>query len=107
MKFVIPEMMPAAPEIFVFSMACAILVLDLFLSDRRRVVSYWLAQGTLGGAAAFERQGTLGAPFSPLVLGARTAVAVALCHDRLPARLGGGDRGGDEIFRPRRDRLGH
>ena len=50
MKFVIPEILPAAPEIFVFSMACTILVLDLFLSDRLRVVSYWLAQATLAGA---------------------------------------------------------
>ena len=51
MKFVTPDMLPAMPEIFVFSMACAILVLDLFLSDRLRVVSYWLAQATLVGAA--------------------------------------------------------
>src|SRR4030067_395469 len=51
MKFVIPEMMPALPEIFVFSMACAILVIDLFLSDRARVITYWLTQATLVGAA--------------------------------------------------------
>ncbi|MCR4347416.1 MAG: NADH-quinone oxidoreductase subunit NuoN [Sulfuricaulis sp.] len=50
MKFVTPDMMPAMPEIFVFSMACAILVIDLFLSDRARVVSYWLTQATLVGA---------------------------------------------------------
>ena len=50
MKFVTPDMLPAMPEIFVFSMACAILVLDLFLSDRARVVSYWLTQATLVGA---------------------------------------------------------
>jgi len=51
MKFVIPEMIPALPEIFVFSMACAILVIDLFLSERLRAVSYWLTQATLVGAA--------------------------------------------------------
>ena len=51
MKFVTPDMLPAMPEIFVFSMACAILVIDLFLSDRARVVSYWLTQATLLGAA--------------------------------------------------------
>jgi len=39
------------PEIFVFSMACAILVIDLFLSERMRAVSYWLTQATLVGAA--------------------------------------------------------
>ncbi|MEK7717023.1 MAG: proton-conducting transporter membrane subunit, partial [Pseudomonadota bacterium] len=62
MKFVIPEMMPAAPEIFVFSMACAILVLDLFLSDRRRVVSYWLAQATLAGAVLLTLKVMTAAP---------------------------------------------
>ncbi|MEW6330691.1 MAG: NADH-quinone oxidoreductase subunit NuoN [Pseudomonadota bacterium] len=51
MKFVTPDMLPAAPEIFVFSMACAILVIDLFLSERSRAVSYWLTQATLVGAA--------------------------------------------------------
>jgi len=44
-------MIPALPEIFVFSMACAILVIDLFLSERLRAVSYWLTQATLVGAA--------------------------------------------------------
>jgi NADH-quinone oxidoreductase subunit N len=51
MKFVTPDMLPAMPEIFVFSMACAILVIDLFLSERLRAVSYWLTQATLVGAA--------------------------------------------------------
>ncbi|MDH3514896.1 MAG: NADH:ubiquinone oxidoreductase subunit N, partial [Gammaproteobacteria bacterium] len=51
MKFVTPDMLPALPEIFVFSMACVILVIDLFLSERTRVVSWWLAQATLAGAA--------------------------------------------------------
>jgi NADH-quinone oxidoreductase subunit N len=32
-------------------MACAILVIDLFLSERMRAVSYWLTQATLVGAA--------------------------------------------------------
>ncbi len=50
MKFITPDILPAVPEIFVFSMACAILIIDLFLSERRRVVSYWLAQITLVGA---------------------------------------------------------
>jgi NADH-quinone oxidoreductase subunit N len=50
MKFVTPDMLPAVPEIFVFSMACVILILDLFLSDRQRVVTYLLTQATLVGA---------------------------------------------------------
>ncbi len=40
-----------APEIFVLSMACIILVLDLFLSDRERFITYWLTQLTLVCAA--------------------------------------------------------
>jgi len=39
------------PEIFVLSMACVILVLDLFLSDKDRFISYWLTQITLVFAA--------------------------------------------------------
>jgi NADH-quinone oxidoreductase subunit N len=51
MNFITPNLIPAVPEIFVFSMACAILVIDLFLSERMRAVSYWLTQATLVGAA--------------------------------------------------------
>ena len=39
------------PEIFVLSMTCVILVIDLFLKDGERVISYWLAQLTLVAAA--------------------------------------------------------
>ncbi len=49
--FTIPNFLPAAPEIFVLSMACFILVLDLFLSDRTRIITYGLTQLTLIGAA--------------------------------------------------------
>lgn len=51
MTFATPNFLPAAPEIFVLAMACAILVIDLFLSDRRRIVTYALSQLTLLGAA--------------------------------------------------------
>jgi NADH-quinone oxidoreductase subunit N len=43
---------PAYPEIFVLSMACVILLADLFLSESRRFVSCGLALVTLLGAAA-------------------------------------------------------
>lgn len=62
MKFVIPNMLPALPEIFVFSMACAILIIDLFLSDRRRVISYWLAQVTLAVAVLLTLKTMAAAP---------------------------------------------
>jgi NADH-quinone oxidoreductase subunit N len=47
----------AAPEILVFSMACVILVVDLFLTDRSRIVSYLLAQATLVAAVALTLWG--------------------------------------------------
>src|SRR3989344_2433723 len=53
----LPNILPALPEIFVFSMACVILIVDLFLTERRRVVSYALAQLTLVGAAALALNG--------------------------------------------------
>jgi NADH-quinone oxidoreductase subunit N len=52
----------AAPEIFVFSMACVILIVDLFLTEARRGVSYWLAQATLIGAAVLTVKGMSAAP---------------------------------------------
>ena len=45
------EFIVILPEIFVLSMACVILVLDLFLSDKERFISYWLTQITLVFAA--------------------------------------------------------
>jgi NADH-quinone oxidoreductase subunit N len=45
------EFLSVLPEIFVLSMACIILVLDLFLHDKERVISYWLTQITLVLAA--------------------------------------------------------
>jgi NADH-quinone oxidoreductase subunit N len=50
MSFEIPSMAPAIPEIFLLSMACVILIVDLFLSDKSRIVTYLLAQLTLLGA---------------------------------------------------------
>jgi NADH-quinone oxidoreductase subunit N len=41
----------AAAEIFVLTAACVILVLDVFLTDRSRWVTYWLSLLTLAGAA--------------------------------------------------------
>ncbi len=38
---------PALPEIVLLASACVVLILDLFVSDARRAVSYWLAQAGL------------------------------------------------------------
>ena len=51
MDFINPNVVPALPEIFVLTMACIILVVDLFLSDNSRVITYLLSQATLLGAA--------------------------------------------------------
>jgi NADH-quinone oxidoreductase subunit N len=50
MSFQVPDFTPALPEAFLLGMLCAILILDLFLSDRSRIVTYAIAQLTLLGA---------------------------------------------------------
>jgi NADH-quinone oxidoreductase subunit N len=52
----------ALPEIFVFAMACLILVVDLFISDARRMLTYLLVQATLVGAIVLTAQGAGLAP---------------------------------------------
>ncbi|MFW5452827.1 NADH-quinone oxidoreductase subunit NuoN [Thioalkalivibrio sulfidiphilus] len=51
MTFEIPDFMPVIPELFVLGMACAILVIDLFVPQSRRDITYGLSQFTLIGAA--------------------------------------------------------
>lgn len=51
MEFELADIMPALPEIFVLTMACVVLIVDLFLTDDNRVISYLLTQATLLGAA--------------------------------------------------------
>ena len=62
MNFVTPDFIPALPEIFVACMACLILIVDLFLSDARRDLSYGLTLLTLGGAALLTLHGYPAAP---------------------------------------------
>ena len=51
MSLAVPNIAPAAPEILILVMACAILILDLFLDDSNRHVSYFLTLATLVAAA--------------------------------------------------------
>jgi len=44
-------LLPVLPEVVLLTMACAILLVDLFLSEARRHVSYWLTQATLAVSA--------------------------------------------------------
>lgn len=45
----IVNMQVATPEIFIFSMACLILMIDLYTHERLPLLSYWLTQATLVG----------------------------------------------------------
>lgn len=51
MNFEMPNFALALPEIFVLCMACVVLLADLFLGERNRVVTYLMSQATLVGAA--------------------------------------------------------
>jgi NADH-quinone oxidoreductase subunit N len=48
MQYILP-LSPAFPELFLVTMACVILLLDLFVSDANRIVTYALTQLTLAG----------------------------------------------------------
>ncbi len=52
MNIVMPDLQPLLAEIFVLSMACVVLILDLFIKQRDRVVSYALSLFTLFGGLA-------------------------------------------------------
>ena len=47
MTIAIPDLTPAAPEIFLLAAACVVLIVDLFLSDSSRWVSYLATLATL------------------------------------------------------------
>ncbi|UCV10746.1 NADH-quinone oxidoreductase subunit NuoN [Dechloromonas denitrificans] len=53
-NFVIPDLLPAAPEIFLVVMALAILMIDLMVKDSRRTVTFVLSQLTLVGCALIQ-----------------------------------------------------
>ena len=50
MQYITP-LWPAYPELFLLVMACAILIIDLFISDDNRIITYGLTQFTLAGCA--------------------------------------------------------
>ncbi len=51
MNFLLSDLLPVLPEVFVLSMACVILLLDLFMADDLRYISYGLTVLTVVGAA--------------------------------------------------------
>jgi NADH:ubiquinone oxidoreductase subunit 2 (subunit N) len=70
MNFEMPNFALALPELFVLCMACIVLLVDLFVGERNRFVTYLMAQATLVGAmvltlglATSEAQYTFGGSF--------------------------------------------
>ena len=59
--FSLATMAPALPEIALLILACALLIVDLFIKDEEKHVTYWLAIVTLGGTAVLTAV-TLGQP---------------------------------------------
>jgi len=53
-NFVVPDLLPAAPELFLAAMALVILMIDLLVKDSRRTVTFVLAQLTLIGCALIQ-----------------------------------------------------
>ncbi|MCK6411140.1 MAG: NADH-quinone oxidoreductase subunit NuoN [Azonexus sp.] len=53
-NFVVPDLMPAAPELFLAFMALAILLIDVFVKDSRRTLTFVLSQLALIGCAAIQ-----------------------------------------------------
>ncbi|MEO1767521.1 NADH-quinone oxidoreductase subunit NuoN [Thiobacter aerophilum] len=49
--FVLADLLPALPELVLLGMACTVLILDLFLADDLRWITFALALAALGGAA--------------------------------------------------------
>ena len=53
-NFVVPNLLPAAPELFLAAMALVILLVDLTVKDSRRTVTFVLTQLTLVGCALIQ-----------------------------------------------------
>ncbi len=51
MRYILP-LVPAYPELFLLVMVCVILIVDLFVRDDNRIVTYALSQFTLAGCFA-------------------------------------------------------
>jgi NADH-quinone oxidoreductase subunit N len=55
MEYNLASLQPVLPEMFLLTAACAILVIDLFLSDRTRLLTYGLTLLSLIGAVALTQ----------------------------------------------------
>jgi NADH-quinone oxidoreductase subunit N len=89
----LPIMLLAYPEIFLLAAGCAILAIDLFLSDSTRWVTYvlslatlvgcalltWMVAWMMGGRVAYTFNGMFVLDMMASVLKMLTYIAVALC----------------------------
>ncbi|MBL8448408.1 MAG: NADH-quinone oxidoreductase subunit NuoN [Dechloromonas sp.] len=53
-NFVVPDLLPAAPELFLAAMASILLLVDLLVKDRRRTLTFALTQLTLVGCFVIQ-----------------------------------------------------
>ncbi len=53
-NFVVPDLLPAAPELFLAAMASILLLVDVVVKDRRRTLTFVLAQLTLVGCFVIQ-----------------------------------------------------
>lgn len=60
MQFILPDLRPAAAELFVLAMSCVILFVDIVVKDTRRTALFALTQLTLLGAAFVTWSGLSG-----------------------------------------------
>jgi NADH-quinone oxidoreductase subunit N len=57
LNLISPNLIPVYPEIFLLIATSAILLIDMFLPDEKRIVTYWLSLLTLVGCAALTLKG--------------------------------------------------
>lgn len=57
MQFAVPDFTPAIPEIFLLAGACLVLLVDLFVKDSNRIITYYLSQIVLLVTAVLVMQG--------------------------------------------------
>jgi len=79
MNFVTPDFMPALPEIFLLSMICIIMIVDLFLKDETRGGTYMLSLITLAGTAFLS--------YSTFYLERTTTFSGSFIHDPMSGIL--------------------
>ncbi|HEY4072023.1 MAG TPA: NADH-quinone oxidoreductase subunit NuoN [Herbaspirillum sp.] len=57
LNLISPNLIPVYPEIFLLIATSAILLIDMFLPDAKRILTYWLSLLTLAGCAALTLKG--------------------------------------------------